>query len=438
MAKPDVPPSDSSSSDSRDPDATESREDIVEPGTSESEPAAPGETSAMTTDVVTDSSEPEDRSDRETIVARDPEPRRSGSGGAFAAALLGGFLAGAIGYLAAYYTEFGLFDGGTDDIAASIEAQSARIGQIEETLGAPDENAARLTASEDALTQTGGRIDTLEGRISEQQSRIDSLEEALGGLGDGGEGSDALAALDAASQERVADLTSRIDELQQTVSTLSDEVSTEDGPSDAVTALQQQVETLSTQVSDQAARIEDQASQITAARDAATEETRRISSEAAIAEIGAAVENGTPFAESVAAFQTASDIPVPSAFVENGGTGVATLGALQRDFSDAARDALSASISETAGDGAIDRIGAFLRAQTGARSLGEREGSGADAILSRAEARLQDGELQATLDELGALPEAGRNAMSDWISRAEARLQTSEAVAQVSQSLNGN
>ncbi|MGB8622217.1 MAG: hypothetical protein WCD16_05310, partial [Paracoccaceae bacterium] len=68
-----------------------------------------------------------------------------------------------------------------------------------------------------------------------------------------------------------------------------------------------------------------------------------------------------------------------------------------------------------------DRIGAFLRTQFGARSLTPREGNDPDAILSRAEAALNAGELKDALDEIATLPEAGQQAMSGWVAKAQKR-----------------
>jgi hypothetical protein len=74
-----------------------------------------------------------------------------------------------------------------------------------------------------------------------------------------------------------------------------------------------------------------------------------------------------------------------------------------------------------------DRITNYFKSQTGVRSLTPREGPEPDAVLSRAEAALQAGDLTAALTELQALPEAGQSAIAPWRSRVEQRLAAQSA-----------
>ncbi len=74
------------------------------------------------------------------------------------------------------------------------------------------------------------------------------------------------------------------------------------------------------------------------------------------------------------------------------------------------------------GVGFLDRLTGFLRAQLGMRSLRPREGNEPEAILARAEAALQEGDLARALAELDSLPPAGLEAMASWRAKAEQRL----------------
>ena len=89
------------------------------------------------------------------------------------------------------------------------------------------------------------------------------------------------------------------------------------------------------------------------------------------------------------------------------------------------------------GEGWTDRLSAFLRSQSGARSLTPREGTDPDAVLSRAEAALRDGQIKAALAELAGLPPAGTEAMAPWIADATRRLGAEQAIADLSVALNG-
>jgi hypothetical protein len=136
-------------------------------------------------------------------------------------------------------------------------------------------------------------------------------------------------------------------------------------------------------------------------------------------------------AEPVAAL-TAAGIDVPATLVDQA-LGVPSLAALRDSFPDAARKALAVSVREEAGPGAWARLTAFLRSQSGARSLTPRAGEDPDAVLSRAEANLRAGDVAGAVEELKALPEAGQAAMSEWVARAERRMQAVEAVAALRQ-----
>lgn len=353
------------------------------------------------------------------------------SSGPFLSVLIGGVLAGGIGFLAAYYTEFGLFQ--TDDgsaalseIAANLDAQAARLDAVEGQAGA----AADTT-----------RIDAVGEQIAELSNRLDQVDAA---------GSEVAAPDLSGIEERLTELESRPD---------APATGLDEGSADALSSLTEQVSALAARLDEQAATIDNQAqtldaqaekldaqsqtldSQKTAiaeAEAAAARETNRISTQAALSEIRAAFESGGPFADAVGALESASETTVPEALSAPAGEGLATLAGLQDSFPQAARAALSASVGETAGDNPVNRFGAFIKAQTGARSLSEQEGGGADAILSRAEARLSEGDLTATLSEIEALPQSGQDAMSDWTARARMRADAKAALADLSQSVNSN
>jgi hypothetical protein len=163
-----------------------------------------------------------------------------------------------------------------------------------------------------------------------------------------------------------------------------------------------------------------------AAEEAATAEARAAAREAAEQRLIAAIETGAPFGDALAALSefgvdTAALGPVAE-------TGVPSLVALQDAYPDLAREALSESLKETVGAGAGERFMAFIQAQVGARSLTPREGDDPDAILSRAEAALANGQIAVALDELGSLPEGGQAVFADWRARAEQRLTALDAL----------
>jgi hypothetical protein len=88
--------------------------------------------------------------------------------------------------------------------------------------------------------------------------------------------------------------------------------------------------------------------------------------------------------------------------------------------------------------GAMERFGAFLRSQTGARSTAPRAGDDPDAVLSRAEGALAEGQIAAALTLLEALPEAGRAEVAAWRAAAEARLAAVDAAEALAAALPAN
>ncbi|EKE44702.1 hypothetical protein OCGS_1540 [Oceaniovalibus guishaninsula JLT2003] len=388
---------------------------------------------------------PEDTGAGAPAAGTAPPPRGPG----FFVLLLGGLVAGGIGYLAAaYFTP-------QDDDAAVI----ARLDAVEAQLSAPadpDDTPERLAASETGIGTLQSRVDAIEEALAAapdsdaatadgDTTAIDTLRADLDGLtrqlGDlsnrldssVSDATDRLAALG----DDLNGLTTRIDDLESGLSDLRDQVQENAaGPTeDDIEALKTQLSDLSAQFDEQ---VEAQKAAIAEAQQAATAETRRVSAAAAMSRIQSAVENGRPFLESIAAFQEASDIVVPQPLMATASDGVASLTELQRSFDDAARDALEVSLSETAGDGVGNRLTAFLRAQTQARSLDERAGADPDAVLSRAAARVAEGDLPAALDEIANLPPGGQQAMAEWTRRAQARVDARAAADQLSAALNSN
>ena len=111
----------------------------------------------------------------------------------------------------------------------------------------------------------------------------------------------------------------------------------------------------------------------------------------------------------------------PPALSDHAETGVPALVALQQDFPKAARAALATAqtVPDDASTG--QKFTAFLKRQTNARSLSPRDGDDADAVLSRAEASLAEGDLKGALGEISALPEPAREAMQTWLNDAQRR-----------------
>jgi len=147
-----------------------------------------------------------------------------------------------------------------------------------------------------------------------------------------------------------------------------------------------------------------------------------------------ALNNGGAYAPILAELASAG-VAVPNALNASAGEGVATLASLADAYPASARAALSVARDAQDGGGGIS---GFLQRQLGARSVAPREGDDPDAILSRAEAAVVDGDLSVALTEIATLPEAAGAAMQGWVDIATTRLTALQAADQLAQSLNTN
>jgi hypothetical protein len=310
--------------------------------------------------------------------------------------ILGGLIAGGLGYGAAYLSR-PVIDVPLDQQVAihadEISALQASVGEIPEGVDLSP-LSEQISANFDDLT---GQIASFDQRIAMLEGRIDAVEKQPSGDG-----------------------------------TLQDT---------AVAAFQRELDELRSQTeqmsADSAAALQATRDEATAIEQNAIENARIATSRAALARVQGALESGAAFGDVLTDLEDALGAPAPSAITEVA-DGVPTLGQLQADFPAAARIALSAARAEGADGGEAGGVGAFLRNQLNVRSVTPQEGDSADAVLSRAEAALRAGRLNETLAETASLPEVARGALSEWLTRAEIRSNALAAAEELSQSLNDN
>ena len=320
---------------------------------------------------------------RETTVERK---------GGFFPMLLGGAVAAALGYGGAAYVSQDLWPfQAADDTAFE------------------DEIRAALTTQDGSLSTLGERIATLE---SAEAPIVD-----LGPL------EDQLASV----QENTAGLTTRLDELASRIDTLERQPLEQAVSPEAIAAYERALADLQAEVEAQRNEVAQMAQEAVTAEANAEEQAQLAASRAALAEITSALESGDGFSDAIAILSS-NGVAVPDVLVANAESGVATLGSLIESFPDAARSALSAARSvETEASQGAGRVATFFANQLGARSVAPREGDDADAILSRAEAAVRSGDLDAALSELSGLPDVAKSALSEWQSRAQTRLEAKTA-----------
>lgn len=340
---------------------------------------------------------------RDTATPRDrtpaPEPARSG----FMPLVLGGAVAAALGAGVLWYLDnagiLRLSGAGVETVEAveaGLATQSARIDGLAEDLAA---QAERIAGAEDAAAAAApaGMVEALAGRV-------DGLE---GGLGRIDEALESLQALPIASDPEAMGILERY---RGEIAALREEVAALMARSDGLIAA---AET-------EAARADAAEAQLDGiAEEAAAAETRA-RARAALRLVETAFASGGPFAAALDDIAAAGITP-PEGLAPLAADGVPTHAALQAAYPEDARAALDIALRDVQDRPLTERMTAFLRLQFGVRSLSPRDGADADAVLSRAEAALRAGDLDGTLAELAALPEAVRAPLAGWIDTVETR-----------------
>jgi hypothetical protein len=304
------------------------------------------------------------------------------------------------------------------------------------------------------LTTPGANTALLEQKVTEQAALIATLQEEVNRLAttpapDAGL-SDKLATLEAdlatlraaPAPEAVVDLaplTNRLQELESQMAALA-AMPAGDGTGVApaalaalqaeVTALKSaggaQSEEVTRLAAEAEARIAEAEARAAALADSIAASAKAAAARAALGRLQAALESGAPYGTALTDLGAAE---IPAVLQEAATSGLPTLADLEDSFPAAARSALEAALRANMGESWTERVSAFLRTQTGARSLSPREGSDPDAILSRAEAALAAGDVTASVAEIRTLPEAGLAAMTNWLAVAERRIAAEVAVA---------
>jgi len=327
--------------------------------------------------------EPERPAEPKSDPVPAPVPGRKGG---WLGPILGGVIAAGAGYGLAQYVPNGWPLQDTSALQAALTAQQQETAALKTQL---DELSVRLAAQDTAAAPDLAPLDT---RIAALESRLTAIE-ALPTDGSGAS-SAALAAQDAAIKQMQAQL--------QALQTATPSLDTA-----AAEALLQDAQ-------DAAAKIKADAEAV-----ARTAEAR-----AALGRLQAALDSGSAYAAALPALGQ-----VPEILTNNAETGLPTLAALQDSFPEAARAALEAALRANMGESWGERVTSFLRSQTGARSLTPREGNDPDAILSRAEAALTNGDLATALAEIATLPAEAQAALQGWRSTVESRIAAQQAVA---------
>ncbi|MGR3502763.1 COG4223 family protein [Pseudaestuariivita sp.] len=360
-----------------------------------------------------------------------PTPAPQHSSGGFVPALIGGVIAAAIGFGAAYY----LYADTDTDLTAQVEAQDARIAELEASLTDVARNAEAAASLDLGPIET--RLETLTTGLADLTGSVE------GGLADA-----ASQSADSASQAQAAvgAVDTRLTTLDERLTALEKRPIEDNVSRQAIDAYERElallqeaianergaIEDLLAQQKAEVARIAENASQM---EEQAAAEAERAAAREALTRVQLSLDNGTPFDTALADLSDVSDASIPDVLGTAATDGVATLSELQEQFPGAARVALGAArdAGESGEDGGM--LG-YLRAQVGARSVEPIEGASADAVLSRVEAAVRVDDFETALAEIEALPPSSRAELEAWETAARARLDAITAAAALAADLN--
>lgn len=333
----------------------------------------------------------------------------------------------------------------TGGLESSVAAQ---VAEVNTTAAKAAEELARITEGFDTLAErlerVGADLNSVEERLAEVDTRLIAVEKRPLV-----ESSDtAKAAFDAYEnqlEELRGFLAQQRADAAQLEAQLTDVSATAAAQMTAVTEqAEDQLKAIRSETEAELQAMRDAAAAQVAAAEARAAEAeanadaraKQAVAEASLSQVAAALNAGIPY--EVALPSLAAVTEVPAVIAANGASGIPTVLQLQDRFTPLAREALSASIQGNMGEGASDRFMAFLRTQTGVRSLEVKEGNDPDAVLSRMTAAVEAGDLAAALAELPVLPQAGQDILANWSAGAEARVAAEAALSDLAARVNNS
>jgi hypothetical protein len=326
--------------------------------------------------------------------------------GGFGAALLGGVLAAGLGFVVG---QGNLLSG---VLPASLQRPIVDLTPLE---------TAQATLKSDVSELQAWRLDTQTVDLSPLETRLTALETAA---------DDAKARLNLLAGAQ--DVSEQLAALSARVNALEARPLTTGASADALAAFEAQLAKVRENLSAQQDEVTAMVAEAQAMEQASAEAARIASAQGVVGRLIAALDAGQPFG-SLLRELSVLQVDAPAVLAGTADAGVATQAALRDGFAPAARAALRDAREENkAVGGLLDYVNRHL----GARSVAPREGSDADAVLSRAEAAVRIGQLQLALSELSALPEAAKPAIAAWETAAQKRLSAMAAAQALSQSLN--
>jgi hypothetical protein len=371
-------------------------------------------------------------------------PRRR-EGKSFAAAVLGGLvsffshvgagLLGGLAVLAAIAWGY-LPIGGAQ--APDLTPLENRVATLEKAPALPDNSAAlaeleaKVKALETRKPETPPEVTALADRVSQLEASLKSMTEAAK---EGGSVADA-AAISQQINEAEKRLDAKIDSSLADAKTANAQAL--DAMKKEIAAVEAKLKALaeaeldtgeSGELQSEIAGIDERLSELEAtipsllaAADKDAGAARAATLAIAFANLRAAVDDGRPYAAELATLAAlSSGTGDLGGLLDYEDEGIPTVPQLTRSF-EAAREAALGATPEPDGS-LLDRLMASAESLVKLKRVdAEAEGDSPDAVLARAAAQLEQGNLAESVKEVETLKGAQRAAFADWLDQAHARL----------------
>ncbi|ODA67933.1 Mitochondrial inner membrane protein [Methyloligella halotolerans] len=373
---------------------------------------------------------------------REAVPPSARSGGGFLSHVLAGVIGGVIGVVAlflavTYYPS--LATRSAPELEARVaELENRKPPAAEVTrndLSGLEDRVAKLESTIDSMAdqaQKGGSVAdaaAVSQQIGDAEKRLENkIDERLAELPEAG--SDG--AESGAAKKQVADLRQQIDGLKSEVATLS-QTQAKVNAADAVG--EADLDAVKTRV----AKLEDQLPDISSAVKQSASEARSAAMTASLADLRTAVQSGGPYKSELDEFKGIAPAsteltPLPA----HAADGIATMPELITAF-EPARDKALATEVEPAEEGFFDTLLSSAGSVVKVRRLdGAGKGNSTEAILTRARAALDEGDLAKAISEVESLKSEPKQAMEDWLAAAQARADAQSTLKRLSAAEAGN
>lgn len=289
------------------------------------------------------------------------------------------------------------------------------------------------------LSDQEQQINALESQLADLAPRFDGVDggfaEIQTSLGDIASQADALETTLVATEAQISALSERMVELERRPMEAAVSPAT-------IATYQAELDKLVASVDAERAEMEKQRQEVADLAQRAVEAEQSAQREALVSDLKIAtatviadVNAGKPFAASLEPLIASNIVSVPEGLTSVADTGVPTQSDLLNSFPKAARQAL-ATARASEDDGTRPSLMSYLAAQLDARSVQPREGDDADAVLSRAEAAVANGDLEIAFKEIEGLSDDAKADMADWVAAAKTRFDAVSAIQAISAELN--